>query len=1075
MVTKQRRTLATVEKQVNVGDKVELDSVDFSDPNRHKTCIEVDFPILPINQVAAIEGNVGKPIYRISKWWARRRSSVFRSILLASVIKSPSNEEDAAKVIWKSYYKNHQNNKAFAGKKVIDIFMGGGCTIVEGLRLGLEMYGHDLNPVAWFIVKQELQKVDEEEVNRLLEEIEREVKPQLAPFYCCDGPDGKVGIWRNNTTMEEMDEKFDPLTLSADERKNYSYSGPEQVYAFWAKHAPCPAVGCGHYTPILKTPLVAEKKLTVGYYINKCIYCSRTFDVEEKQCRMAPDVPLVIGEPEEKFVVIKDNNFRITCPHCYKTQLINFGKRLQKSVTLRLFLHPQWIKGLARQRLDDELEKELKNIAKTTQKSIPWITDRATTIRLVEVRGKLPDKVKCPETGVEFYTGVRGGTVPKKSTFICQADGRMNDVLQSVKSSNTSGPFAGYIVQGFSEELKRNKTPYRGRFFLPFGEKLAKQYNAACLEWENRKDSDLKGYWPKSELPYGLMTHHKNGGLPSHGITHWHKFFNPRQLLSISLILKSICEVDSYSKETREFVLAAFQNFVRNQSLMSIWDIKLDTMSPALANSNFHPKHNVIEVGTFAPMGRGPWPSTTKVLGKAIEWYRNPWELVSKMNLDSEVLETIQDTAKSVKVFPGDSLQNVDSLKKVKLRNSTATNLKDYEDSSIDLVVTDPPFGGLLHYSELSDFFYVWMKLALSKSYPNSFNGEFSPKALEVVANEAREPEDSNGFYRRLLTASWKESYRVLKQGGMLVFTFHHSEDAPWIDVLESLFSAGFYLVSTYPIRSDETKGTGQFGSKTIEYDIIHVCRKRIEAPQRVSWAKLRKKILSDVSRLTTLLELHEKSGVTSADLEVVKRGKALEYYSRHYGQVFIDWENRLSVREALIGINQIITEDSSRLVNAPPPEAEPVTRLFLRIFDNREFVTRDEIHKHLRGTGITIDEFKNRGWCIEEKKKVLMKCPRLFAMEWHRRHRSKLHVDLDQALVIIGSCFEGSGINVSNTIKNANFKPHPALENLLSWFERRGSSDLIITAAKRGQKILQSWTRANKVQYEQLSLYNVE
>ena len=40
----------------------------------------------------------------------------------------------------------------------------------------------------------------------------------------------------------------------------------------------------------------------------------------------------------------------------------------------------------------------------------------------------------------------------------------------------------------------------------------------------------------------------------------------------------------------------------------------------------------------------------------------------------------------------------------------------------------------------------------------------------------------------------------------------------------------GYYLEATYPIRSDETKGEGEFGSKTIEYDIIHVCRKRTEA-----------------------------------------------------------------------------------------------------------------------------------------------------------------------------------------------------------------------------------------------------
>lgn len=65
-------------------------------------------------------------------------------------------------------------------------------------------------------------------------------------------------------------------------------------------------------------------------------------------------------------------------------------------------------------------------------------------------------------------------------------------------------------------------------------------------------------------------------------------------------------------------------------------------------------------------------------------------------------------------------------------------------------------------------------------------------------------------FYQRLLTACWREANRILKPGGILAFTFHHSEDEPWVAVLESLFEAGFYLEATYPIRSDETKGRGR-------------------------------------------------------------------------------------------------------------------------------------------------------------------------------------------------------------------------------------------------------------------------
>src|SRR5580658_1350892 len=73
----------------NLGKPLKVTTPDFSDPNRPKTCLEVDFPLVPINALSALEGNAGKPIYQMSKWWARRRSCVFRALLLAAAMEAP--------------------------------------------------------------------------------------------------------------------------------------------------------------------------------------------------------------------------------------------------------------------------------------------------------------------------------------------------------------------------------------------------------------------------------------------------------------------------------------------------------------------------------------------------------------------------------------------------------------------------------------------------------------------------------------------------------------------------------------------------------------------------------------------------------------------------------------------------------------------------------------------------------------------------------------------------------------------------------------------------------------------------
>lgn len=1062
MASKKEQLAADVAKAVGAGRAVALETVDFNDPSRPKTCLEVDFPILPVNQVAIIEGNAGKPIYQMSKWWARRRSSVFRSMLIAAATKAPEDPSHAARHVWDNYYANHQKKGAFKNLKVADVFMGGGTTLVEGSRLGMKMIGNDLNPVAWFVVKQELANIDLDRISLLLEDIKSEVKPQIMPYYYCDGPNGEKGVWTHTPTNQVMPPDFDPLALSQADRVEYSYEGPEVIYTFWAKHGPCQVTGCGHRTPIMTSPVMAIKTISVKHWKHECRSCKTVFDVEDTAARMAPDVPLYVAPTERPFSLLNRAKGAV-CPACGVSEIVNLGKGTNKKVELSLLVHPDWLSGSPKQNTEGQPfgGSAQDDVASTTR----WNDERASKMRLIEVRGQLPDEVTCPSTGIKFAPEI--GTVPKKSSYACGACGTVQDVLGTIKASGKTGPMAAYGVQGYSAQRYESGAAYGGRFFAPFDARFAQQYDAAIEEWDARKNGDLAAFWPRSELPYGFMTHHLQGGVPNHGFTHWWTMFSPRQLLVHAQLLKAIVTVGDYTSDEREYVLGAFQNFLRNQNSLSFWHMKHDKLAPAMSNSNFHPKNNVVEVGVFPPMGYGPWSSTTEVLFKGGEWANEPWEAVSVEQIKLEAPELSElVTGKSEKVYPGDPVVGAETF------CGSSTELEQIVSSTIDLVITDPPFGGLLHYSELSDFFYVWLRLVLKDKYPQYFSAEYTPKSLEAVANRAREPEDSDGFYKRLLTQCWKEAHRVLKPGGILAFTFHHSEDEPWVAVLESLFDAGYYLEATYPIRSDETKGDGEFGSKTIEYDIIHVCRKRTEEPTSVSWGRMRREVMADVRQLQAMLENHAKEGLPAADLQVIRRGKALEYFSRHYGKVYVDEGRTISVRDALVGINQLIDEDSDKGKEPPPVNAEPITRQFLRTFGSAKEMKRDQLQKFLRGSITTPDEFEQRGWCTEKAKVITRVDPLSFARDWSGRHKRRLTSDLDQALVLIGSCFDGSGINASDTLKNDNFKPHIALKPLLEWLQTNGPDQPNRNAASRALTIYNSWAASQAVKPHQGSLF---
>jgi putative DNA methylase len=589
----------------------------------------------------------------------------------------------------------------------------------------------------------------------------------------------------------------------------------------------------------------------------------------------------------------------------------------------------------------------------------------------------------------------------------------------------------------------------------------------------------LHGFWPTSELPFGFMTHMNNGGLPNHGYTHWWKMFNPIQLLVHSQILKSIVS-SSATWEVKESVLGGFQQYLRNQVMFTIWNTGADKLEPMFSNSNYHPKATTVENAVFPELGRGNWKACIEGIVEGAEWALKPWEPVATMMLGQMNPQIATDVSgKSIKVELPDGV-----IGDHPILCDSATELNEVQSASIDTVITDPPFGGLLHYSELSDFFYVWLRLALRKNYQQLFSPEYVPKALEAVANRARHPHDADAFYQRILTDSWREAYRVLKPGGILAFTFHHSEDEPWVGVLESLFDAGFYLEATYPIRGDETKGEGAqpgtFGSQTIEYDIIHVCRKRMEEPQTISWARLRRLIVDDVRHLKLLLEQHRSDGLPAADLDIIKRGKALEYFSRHYRKVFIEQGREFTIREALPAIKLLVDEeaDATSGIEAPPANAEPFTRQFFRLFYELCQLPRNQMQKFLRGTGIAPGDFEERGWCSEKSKIFTLTPPVELARAWKGLSRKGMARDFDQTMFLVGGCFEGSNIRVTDTLDSPNFAPHPATAELIDWLARHGGSQEIRFAAQRARTIYRDWLTKDenkKKALEQLKLFDIE
>jgi putative DNA methylase len=149
--------------------------------NHKVRAIERNFPFLDISKIARQKSwrkEINRPIYHIHKWWAVRLGSVFRGIVLGTLL-------DEKQDIMDFYYK--KNN--FSNQIIFDPFMGSGTTIGETVKLGAKAVGCDINPISTYIVNQAFENISKLELEKYFIKIESNVKETIRSFYVTPDPE----------------------------------------------------------------------------------------------------------------------------------------------------------------------------------------------------------------------------------------------------------------------------------------------------------------------------------------------------------------------------------------------------------------------------------------------------------------------------------------------------------------------------------------------------------------------------------------------------------------------------------------------------------------------------------------------------------------------------------------------------------------------------------------------------------------------------------------------------------------------------------------------------------------------
>lgn len=893
-----------------------------------KRAIEDSFPIVEINRLAVPERNAFKPIYQMHKWFARRASCVFRAILLGALKPLPMDKDgkptkSGAQVIMDEFYKDHTNDPDTNGKVVLDPFMGGGTTIVEALRLGCKVIGIDLNPVAWFIVKTEIEPVDLDELRLAFDRLaERKVE------------------WSGKPLRETL--------LDLYKTKCPSCGGEADIiYTFWVKSAICTDNNCRKQVPLLGDYIVAQKTPSIRYLPDcDCPECGKSFDWDIEPAAMVADPKLMInaakysagqgrttarwsyGPMKNVECRMKNRGGKVDCPWCGKavTPRTHSTKAKRKKVELTVLLCPKC----------EEV----------------W-----------QVRGPHADEVQCPSCAHKYNP--KDGHLPDKGKFRCSC-GNDAKIIESIRNlpEDQLLPMRPYGIEGycptcdrpddleedadpspdlFAEEPHECRTPGKpicdvqvnsdsfiwknnGKFFKRVTPADLAAYQDATDLWEKHKS---KLPYPKSSIPVGYNTNQ----MLKHNYLYWHQMFNQRQLLALATLLDAI--LHEQDGPVRDLLLCTFSASLERNNMFCRYFNDRNTIQANFDRHDFAPKLTPAENSLFQSDNiRGSFPNMFERVFEGKEYCVEPYDN------DRETPQS-RTRASSERIYTGSG----------ELGCGDSREVVRGQQSGSDVVITDPPYAGNVNYSELSDFFYVWLRLAL-KDKLRHFIPEYVPKASEIVENSTRNK--SRDEFTQGLRDVFEQCRAKLRKDGVMVFTFHHAEATAWESVLQAISDAGFSLDSAYPVHGEKESSLMLMDTTAISYDLVHVCKLRISDPSQKSWAGIRQKIREHAREQIKLIEAgrYGNEPLAPMDRNIVLIGKCLELYSQHYGQI-VDHEGKpvllhSALEEIRMMVDQLTTEES-----ALPQELEDIdtpSYVYLTCLCDRKEIKSDEVHKATRG-----------------------------------------------------------------------------------------------------------------------------
>ena len=722
--------------------------------------------------------------------------------------------------------------------RVLDPFAGGGAIPLEAMRLGCDVTAMDINPVAWFILKCTLEYP---------QKLSGQTRP-LPAFALKDG-DFMEAYLKSKGLKGGRLKRFLERFEQRDQTDLQISALPQDEHLIEADFA-------WHIRAWGRWVLARARKRLASFYPTYAEWgrldgeptTEPPLPVDEK----LSERPDESTGPREGLRLLEPDDDGVT-----GVDLLNTGF---DSTYLKYPGNPRWVAKptvayLWARTVTCKYCRTMLPLLKTR-----WLCkkDRKRVLLTMDVETDQTDVVfglqnDVPQNGGnaaqrrEHDKRIGAGTMSRNGATCpsCGMITTMGDIRFEGRAGRLGAVMTAVVVDGPHGKEYRLPTEYEREVADISEERLQTLY------------ADIPFGLPEEPLPSKEALGFR---VPLYGFDTWRKLFTNRQLLALGEFVLALREMPDqladWPPEWRESLIAGcipiISRMADRGSTLATW-----TNDPEKIRSTF--ARFALPI-TWDFSESAPLSDTTGGFVQSIDWVFKVYDHLQKS----------VDTAREGECVLGSAISG--------------------SNDAVDLIVTDPPYYDAIPYSDLMDFFYVWLRRSiqgLSEDVDAVFSDRLGPKWNhdardgELIDDASRFDGDkmrSRQNYEDGMAEAFGSCHAELRSDGRLVVVFANKQPDAWETLVAALIRAGFVVDGSWPIQTEMGNRNRAIASSALSSSVWIVCKKRSNT--RPGWDN----VVLDEMRENIRQQLRDfwDAGIRGPDFVWAATGPALEAFSKY-------------------------------------------------------------------------------------------------------------------------------------------------------------------------------------------------